>query len=86
MRGVSMEPEDVCAEMQRVLASKAFLQSRGLSQLLRFLVDRVLAGDPPPGEYAVALEVFGRPESFVPQVDPVVRVQYHRLRNELFKY
>jgi tetratricopeptide (TPR) repeat protein len=86
LRGVSIAPEAVCAEMQRILASKAFLQSQTLSQLLRFLVDRVLAGAPPPGEYAVAREVFGRPASFVPQVDPVVRVQYHRLRNELFKY
>jgi tetratricopeptide (TPR) repeat protein len=86
MRGASIAPEAVSAEMQGILATKAFLQSQMLSRLLRFLVDRVLAGDPPPGEYAIAVQVFGRPESFVPQLDPVVRVQYNRLRNGLFKY
>jgi hypothetical protein len=36
--------------------------------------------------YDVALEVFGRPETFDPTVDPVVRVEAGRLREKLREY
>jgi tetratricopeptide (TPR) repeat protein len=85
-RGNSIDAEAVRAEMESILASPRFVNSRPLSLLLRFLVEHAVAGDPPPGEYAIALEVFGRPGSFVAQLDPVVRVQHRRLRAALEEY
>ncbi len=36
--------------------------------------------------YAIAVDVFGRPQSFDPQSDPIVRVQARRLRAALEEY
>ena len=36
--------------------------------------------------YSVALEVFGRPETFEPVADPIVRVEVGRLREKLCSY
>src|SRR5262249_47130692 len=50
-----------------------------------YIVTETLAGRSVKG-YDVALEVFGRPESFDPAVDPVVRVEAGRLREKLREY
>ena len=62
--------------------------SRGAGKrFLEFLVKEALAGR---GErlkgYNIALEVFDRPESFDPTVDPLVRVEAARLREKLREY
>jgi tetratricopeptide (TPR) repeat protein len=83
MRGSSIDAEAVREEMERVLASGRFVRSPRLGLLLRFLVENAIGGGPPPGEYAIASQVFGRPDSFAPQLDPVVGVQHRRLRAAL---
>jgi TolB-like protein len=50
-------------------------------------VDAKLAGNEAGIKaYAVAVDVFGRPATFDPQVDPIVRVQARRLRTALDAY
>jgi tetratricopeptide (TPR) repeat protein len=78
-----MDAAAVRAEMERVFLFKRFVQSQSLKQLLRFLVEHAIAGGPPLEESALAAEVFGRPANFVAELDPVVRVQYRRLRSAL---
>jgi hypothetical protein len=54
---------------------------------LRFLVEHALAGQQDQlKEYTIATMAFGRPESFDPRVDSLVRVQATRLRGLLNAY
>jgi Tol biopolymer transport system component len=76
----------VLRQLKRVLASPAFIRARRSSQLLQFLVESALAGDEDLKEYTIAAHVFGRPESFDPRIDSVVRVEATRLRDRLHHY
>lgn len=74
-------------QLDRILKSGPFLQSRRRQRFLEFIVNETLAGR---GErlkgYNVALEVFDRSEGFDPNVDPVVRMEAGRLRDRLREY
>jgi tetratricopeptide (TPR) repeat protein len=86
MRGDSNDPAVVRREVERILTSKRFVEAPTLGQFLRFLVEHAIAGAPPLDERAIASQVFGRPENFVSELDPVVSVQYRRLRSALLAY
>src|ERR1035438_2925953 len=86
MRGDSSDPAVVRAEVERILTSKRFVQAPTLGQFLRFLVEHKIAGAPPLDERTIASQVFGRPKNFVSELDPVVNVQYRRLRSALLAY
>ncbi len=80
------EPE-VRAELDRILASKSFVTAGRISKLLRFVVDKTLAGETSQlKEYAVGVEVFERDESYDPRLDSIVRVEAGRLRTRLDEY
>ena len=74
-------------QLVRILNSGPFHQSQRRQRFLEYLVNETLAGR---GErlkgYNVALEVFGRPETFDPTVDPLVRIEAARLREKLHEY
>ena len=74
-------------QLVRVLNSGPFHQSQRRQRFLEYLVNETLAGR---GErlkaYNVALEVFERPETFDPTVDPLVRIEAARLREKLREY
>ncbi len=74
-------------QLDRVLHSPLFQKSRRRRQFLEYIVNEALAGrsDRITG-YSVALEVFGRPDTFDPVIDPVVRVEAARLRDKLREY
>lgn len=74
-------------QLNRIVASPEFAQSKRLCRFLQFLVDRALDGgtDYLKG-YTIAVEVFERPATFDPAVDPVVRVTASRLRAKLREY
>jgi hypothetical protein len=79
--------EEVRAELQAILQSHSFARSPGLSRLLSYLCDKALAGEGSQiKEYSVALEVFGRQDSFDQDSDSIVRVQANRLRKRLAEY
>ncbi len=78
---------DVRAEVQRVLASKGFANAGRLSRLLRYVVDKTLAGEADQlKEYAVGIEVFDRDNHYDPRLDSIVRVEAGRLRSRLDEY
>ena len=83
------ESEDraIRAELDRIMKSGPFQQSRRRQRFLEYIVSEALAGR---GErlkgYNVGLEVFDRPETFDPLADPVVRVEAARLRDKLREY
>jgi TolB-like protein len=88
---VSAWTEDQRAEFLRyvngLIALPAFSVSRRSCQLLRYLIDRKLAGDAESlNEYAIGLDVFEKPQSFDPRSEATVRVQVSRLRKMLAEY
>lgn len=79
--------EEVLRELERILASRAFQGAGRSGALLRFLVERTLAGQTEQlKEYTVGAEALGRGESFDPRTDAIVRVEISRLRNRLSHY
>ncbi len=74
-------------QLVRIINSAPFHQSQRRQRFLEYLVNETLAGrgDRLKG-FNVALEVFGRPETFDPTVDPLVRVEAARLREKLREY
>ena len=74
-------------QLDRILNSGPFHQSQRRQRFLEYLVNEALAGR---GErlkgYNVALEVFDRPETFDPNIDPLVRIEAGRLRDKLREY
>src|ERR1035441_4866501 len=82
----SIDAVAVRKELERILASEWFAKSQGPDLLLRFLVDSAIAGGPPLDEYAIASRLFGRSDNFTPQIDPIVSVQYRRLRTALLDF
>jgi len=78
---------DVRAQLEAILISEAFRRAEGQGRLLRYLVEQSLAGDQGAfKEYTIGVKVFGRSESFDPQVDGVVRLETMRLRARLKRY
>lgn len=73
--------ELVRAALEELLGWQGISRSPQLGELLRYVVEKALAGDGASIKaYAIAVDVFGRPQSFDPQSDPIVRVQARRLR------
>ena len=74
-------------ELARILHSGPFHQSQRRQRFLEFIVNETLAGRSERLKgYNVALEVFDRPETFDPLVDPIVRIEAGRLREKLRDY
>ena len=85
--GEDLSGRSVRAALDRILDGPTFTAARGLSKLLRYLVDEKLSGrENQLKEYSLGVEVFGRGESFNPKTDTIVRVQARRLRAKLDEY
>ena len=79
--------KDVCEQLERILSSPTFSSAGRHSRLLRYLVERTLAGDGDQlKEYVLGTEVFDRAESYDPRIDSIVRVEARRLRSRLAEY
>ena len=75
------------AELQAVLQSPLFARSQTLTHLLSYLCEKTFAGEGDQiKEYAIAVDVLGRPDSFDQDLDSIVRVQANRLRKRLAEY
>jgi predicted ATPase len=88
----SLEPRapssgEVHEQLDRILRNPGFARAPSLSGLLRHLVEHGLSGRVDGlKEFTIAVEVFGRPDTFDPQTDTIVRVQARRLRARLDAY
>jgi serine/threonine-protein kinase len=82
-------PHDVAGvrhELAQLVASEEFRNSERHRAVLRFLVDRALAGRDPAKEYEIGVEVLGRAPSYDPRTDPIVRVEMRQLRLKLARH
>src|SRR5579863_7110319 len=83
----ALATEAVRAQIERILQSKVFRTSGVLRSLLTYLTDKCLAGDGGSlKEYAIGLDVLGKPASFDPRQESVVRMHTARLRQKLAEY
>ena len=79
--------EVVREQLERILSSEAFAGAGRHSRVLRYVVERTLAGDGDQlKEYVLGTEVFDRPDSYDPRIDSIVRVEVRRLRSRLEDY
>jgi hypothetical protein len=84
---VEIGVEAVREQIDRLLQSKTFQTSEVHRRLLQYLADRTLAGDADRlKEYTVGLEAFGKPSTYDPKHDSIVRLQMGRLRQKLAVY
>ncbi len=74
-------------QLDRIIRSGSFVQSPRRQRFLEYIINETLAGR---GQrlkgYNIALEVFGRSETFDPAVDPIVRIEAGRIRERLRDY
>jgi TolB-like protein len=85
--------QDVCSaemvrdELRRILSSGNFTTSDRNRRFLEYVIEETLAGRAARLKaYNIATTVFGRPDSFDPQMDPVVRMEAGRLRRALERF
>lgn len=86
MRTPVSHEETTYAQVERVLNSTTFRNSEVLRRLLRFLAEKSIAGEADQlKEYTIGIAL-GKPESYDPRQDSVVRIQVGRLRQKLADY
>ncbi|RFC00354.1 hypothetical protein B5K08_00295 [Rhizobium leguminosarum bv. trifolii] len=79
--------EEICRQVQRILASEEFHAPQRGRNFLEFVVNETLAGRSNfLKAFTIANVVFGREASFDPQNDPVVRIEAGRIRKALERY
>ncbi len=79
-------PEEVRAQLARVLQSPEFARTTRMKGLLEFIVMRVLEGrEDQLISTVIAAQVFQR-ETFNPETDSIVRTEASRLRQRLHEY
>lgn len=73
--------------LEQLLSWPGLSRSPQLARFLNYIVQAKLRGDEASIKaYSIAVDVLGRPQSFDPQSDPIVRVQARRLRAALKEY
>lgn len=73
--------------IQRILHSESFRSAPMLQHLLVYLAENADGGESGAlKEYSIGVEALGRKADFDPKIDPIVRVQMHRLRQKLTEY
>src|SRR5580700_6530779 len=79
---------DQCkAELAAVIASGIFAKAPSLALLLEYVCSKFFEGQANQiKEYNIAVEALGRPASFDPRQDSIVRVEAFRLRKRLRQY
>jgi hypothetical protein len=82
-----LTPVVVREQLSRLLRNPSFADSARASQLIEYLVERVLHGEAGDlKEFTLAADVFGRGSDFDPKLDSIVRAQVSRLRAKLLEY
>lgn len=79
--------DDIRIVLARIIAHPLFAKSIKLQRFLTYVVEEALAGRADRLKaYNIATVALGRPDSFDPSQDPIVRVEASRLRRALTAY
>ena len=83
----SAQRDEIRSQLARLLATSHLRIFIAKGPLLRYLVERALAGEGDGiNEYAIGLDVFEKPASFDPRIESIVRNEAGRLRQGLRDY
>jgi TolB-like protein len=83
----TLNPEPVRTQLEKILSSTGFARNERLSGLLRFVVERDLAGRADElKEAVIGCEFFGRPADYNVRHDSIVRNEAAKLRSRLAEY
>jgi TolB-like protein/Tfp pilus assembly protein PilF len=81
------EEDAIRDQLSTVLESALFAHAERLGRFLKFVVGETLDGRADRlNQYAIAIDVFDRDETFDPAIDAIVRVEAGRLRSKLLEY
>lgn len=84
---MAVAQEEIRAQIDRLIRSKTFETSEAHRKLLQYLAEKSVNGEADRlKEYTIGLEAFGKPESYDPKHDSIVRLQAGRLRQKLAAY
>lgn len=85
--GIEIPPAAIRDQLSRIVASATFNDSPRMARFLRFAVEETLHGNAGQlKETVIGTQVFDRPSSYDPRIDPIVRVEARRLRTKLQAY
>lgn len=80
-------PDEVRAQLARILESSAFRSSKRCCEFLAFVVNHTLDGNTDRlKERSIGVELFGRDASYDTHEDPIVRVKANEVRKRLALY
>lgn len=83
----SVSLDSIQEQLQRLLAHPHFQNSRRYPKFLKYIVEKHLHGSSEElKERVIGVEVFGRPLSYEPATDPVVRLVAGEIRKRLAQY
>ena len=82
-----MSPDQVSAQLDRILSSPGFANADRASRFLRYVVERTIAGQGDQlKEFVIGQAVFDRADDYDPRIDSIVRVEAGRLRSKIEEY
>jgi hypothetical protein len=80
-------PTELQAQVERIVQSETFHAAGVLRRLLKFLADKASSGEADQlKEYTIGIDAFGKPPTYDPRQDAIVRLQIGRLRQKLSEY
>ena len=83
----AVPPQAILAELEKITSSDAFGKAERPARFLRHLVETTLRGETQLlKESVIGVDVFDRPATWDPRIDPVVRQEAARLRKRIAKY
>ncbi|MBV9504801.1 MAG: hypothetical protein JO323_07325 [Acidobacteriia bacterium] len=84
---MALEEVSIRAQVSRIAQNKSLRLSEGQARLLSYLAEKSIAGEADElKEYVVGIDAFGKPPSYDPRQESVVRTQVARLRQKLTDY
>ena len=84
---MALGAESIRAQIARIVQNKSLKLSEGQGRLLSYLAEKSISGEADDlKEYVVGVDAFGKPPSYDPRQESVVRTQVARLRQKLADY
>jgi hypothetical protein len=84
---MALGAESIRAQVARIVQNRNLKLSEGQGRLLSYLAEKSISGEADDlKEYVVGVDAFGKPPSYDPRQESVVRTQVARLRQKLADY
>jgi hypothetical protein len=86
-QGETFSRTDIMLQVEKIIGSRHFRNSKRYPSFLRFIVEQTLAGGTPLlKERTLGTDVFGKPSDYDTNADPIVRVTAGEIRKRIAQY